>query len=287
MSESDFELMAASADYMSHPWTFVIPDMHGRPDALRLLLTDAGLIDADGKRKAERPKYQTTIVSIGDLLNATQTDVNGDEEILQLSRDWIDVLVLGNHEAPYIFGESWGFSGYYDAPHLSSAYRALYREGKVVPSFLVGKTLLTHAGVHKYFDFDDAEEAHHEITDVWNRWSELNHNDWPESWNFPSGVEMPKSQILEAVGSKRGGNMPFGGILWADFHEPKNKQFSQLFGHTPIKTGPVVTAWKGSDIVHTNIDCAAKKGMPPTGVWLNRYGVIEEFVTPRKVASVE
>lgn len=272
--------------------TFVVPDIHGRYESLRSLLLSAGVINEDDRRTdeaewdamvADGADPQTLdqrcfrVVSIGDLANAVQMDVNGDEQCLQKVADWFDYLILGNHESGYLF-DGMSFNGYYPAPHLKSLYNGLYRRGFVKPAVLVGETLLTHAGVHEYYDFGDAAEAFDAIFDVWENYREYS-EDYGEKFYFGQNVEIPKALLLDGVSSKRGGNVPMGGILWADWHESKNTRFSQVMGHTPIKQGPVLTTYQSSGVFTLNIDCAAKKGLTPWGVWLDEYGLVEELVT--------
>lgn len=263
--------------------TFVVPDIHGRYESLRALLTRAGVLDSEGKRhpalefvaKGSWEPYQ--VVSIGDLANATLVDQNGDERCLLAVREWFDTLILGNHESGYLFNNM-GFNGYYPAPHLRSLYNALRAEGKVVPAVLVGKTLLTHAGVHKYFEFDTPLDAYDAIWDVWNNYEQYR-DDWGEKFYFGPNIEIPKALLLDAVSGKRGGGTPFGGIVWSDWEEPKNDKFSQVVGHTPKKNGPIITEYKSTGVFHLNIDCAAKKGLPPSGVWLDEDGRVDHYVT--------
>lgn len=255
--------------------TFVFGDIHGRYEALIRLLEYAGIVE-DG----ERVQDDFQVVSIGDLANVVAVDVNGDKECLTALKDGlIDIALIGNHEAPLIF-PSMSFGGYYRDPEVGAVYNHLERMGKLVPSMLIGGTLLTHAGVHRYFDFLSPQEANDAINYVYENWSDLNGNN-EEKFYFQNNIDIPKYMVLDAVSAKRGGGYPMGGILWADYDEPKNKNFSQIFGHTPTAKGPVLTEWKGTGIFHVNIDTAAKKGLLPTGVWLDEDGKIDQYVQPK------
>lgn len=263
--------------------TFVVPDIHGRYESLEALLKTAGVLSASGEREpaiefvAKGAWEQYQVISIGDLANATLTDQNGDERCLLKAREWFDKLVLGNHESGYLF-DNMGFNGYYPAPHLRSLYNSLRNEDRVVPAVLINNTLLTHAGVHKYFEFDTAEEAYNAINDVWDRYRELSDN-WDEKFYFGPNIEIPKALLLDAVAGARGGSAPFGGILWSDWDERKNDRFSQIVGHTPKKNGPILHRYIGTGMFTLNIDCGAKKGLTPYGVWLTEDGDIDRFVT--------
>ena len=271
-------------------YTFVVPDIHGKYEALRLLLREAGVIDRDGVRYGDENGRWDRVVSIGDLANATLNDVNGDEQCLLKARDWFDYLIMGNHESGYLFTDM-SFNGYYPAPHLVSLYRHLKDDGFVVPAIMIGNTLLSHAGVHAYFNFEDADEAFDAIYDVWDNYREYElEGDWdnPEKFIFTyrgQRVEIPKSLLLNAVSNKRGGSTPFGGILWSDWDEAKNTNFSQVVGHSPRETGPIMTQYHGTGTFTLNLDCGAKQGLTPWGVWLDEEGQVVEFVTVEEGAG--
>ena len=297
--------------------TFVVPDMHGHYESLRALLRAAGVIDENDERYDEveareleaearmdgsepdaefwsRTENQRSyrVVSLGDLANATLNDVNGDEQCLLKVRDWFDYIILGNHESGYLFRDM-GFNGYHEAPHLKSLYNSLYRQGIVVPAVMIGNTLLSHAGVHEYFDFQDSDEAFDAIWEVWE-----NYNEYETSWNedgtsehrfsFRNGqIEIPKSMLLNAVGKARGGDLPFGGILWSDWREErKNINFNQIVGHTPISDGPVLTTYESKGVFTLNLDVDAKSGKTPFGIWIDEEGDLLEFVSPARTSSV-
>ncbi len=248
--------------------TFVVPDLHGHPESLRGLLVTAGLIDTDDKKTSLGS--ETQIVSIGDLFNAVRSDIGGDEETLELVHHF-DVLILGNHEAPYIgLGR---FGGYYEHPPLRVAYNGYVRSGLVQPAVLVGETLLTHAGVHEKFAFPTAKDAYDGIMEVWEAYPNW---DWQDNFHFKPLI--PKPLLIEGVGPRRGGSAPFGGILWCDWNEPKNSNFNQVFGHTPMTGGPTWGDLDHPTRFHLNIDCDAKHGSPPCGVWLNEDGSVDRTV---------
>lgn len=261
-------------------YTFVTPDIHGRPESLRALLWAAGVIDENGVRLPTKTLFNVPAefmsISLGDLANGVLKDANGDEEcLLRADRDnWFDLLIMGNHEGGYIF-DNLGFDGYVPVPPVKSLYRSMYMRGKVVPAALVGNTLLTHAGVVEEFQFITAREAFRAIMDVWERYN--NSVNYDEKWEF-ARYGIPKPLILEAVAKKRGGNAPFGGILWADWREPKNFNFSQVHGHTPMPEGPVKTNFISNGTYTLNLDAGAKGGMEPWGVWLDAMGDVVEFV---------
>lgn len=250
----------------------------------------AGLIDADGNRKDN----YNQVVSIGDLLSGALRDVEGDKESLALSDTWIDKLIVGNHEVEYLMpGGAMVFRGYHPNYDLIQAYKALWRNGKVVPSMVVGETLLSHAGVHHYFDFESAAEAHAEIGLVWRSMlsPDLGGPDYDlddEEWQWPdtscrrytfSNYPLDKQILIKGVPKERGGLDPLGGIIWSAWEEQKNPKFNQILGHTPISGGPVLVEYKQAGTFTLNIDAGAKQGLPPAGVWLDEHGLVVEYVT--------
>lgn len=253
--------------------TFVVPDVHGRWTAVEMLLKKAV-----EQARLRGQDYQ--IVSIGDLCNGTEIDQDNDSECLLKGQDIFTKLIMGNHESGYIF-PNMGFGGYYEAPHVASMYRRLFHQGFVVPCLRLGNTLLSHAGVHAYFDFEDAEDAEAAIQDVWENYNRYR-DDMTEKFCFTvdrQGIEIPKALLLDGVTKTRKGSSPIGGLIWADWSEPKNIRFSQVMGHTPIKQGPITTTYEGTGVFHLNIDAGAKGGLNPWGVWLDSDGRILEFVT--------
>lgn len=259
-------------------YTFVFGDIHGKPEALRRLLQAAGVLTDSGERRPETDFPEGylkpfNIYSIGDIANAVQEDVNGDEACLLMAQRLGIKLIMGNHESGYLFDDM-GFNGYSPQPHLKSLYRSMMFQGQVVPAALVGNTLLTHAGVVEQLGWVTAQEAFRAIMSIWEDYSRLTISDVIE---FPR-YDVPKELVLGGVSRMRGGTSPFGGILWADWREPKNFHFSQVMGHTPMPEGPVHTVYKTNETFTLNIDAGGKSGYDPWGVWLNKAGEIVSFV---------
>lgn len=243
--------------------TFVVGDIHGRINSLEKLLRKAGVITKKGKRKKSSLEHR--VVSIGDLANAVLVDLNGDEQCLKIAPEWFDVLLIGNHESGYVIPDM-GFNGYYPAPHLKSLYNAYVRDGFVQPCMAINNTLISHAGVAKEFPFESAAEACNEIQYAWNNINEV------QGW---------QSFLIRGVGKMRGGYSWHGGILWSDWREPKNFNFHQVVGHTPI--GPDLYEHKKIGRWALNIDSDVRKGKRVCGVWLDAEGQIEEVVEAKLI----
>lgn len=260
--------------------TFIFGDMHGRWDFLEKLLQAAGIMDEDGQ-----VMDKGLVISIGDLINGTMMDINNDTEMITKAKDVVDLWVAGNHEACYTFPHL-GFQGFVPSPIIQTEYNGWMRSGKLVPCVQIGELLITHAGVNKAFAFNTAKEAHDAIWDVWENYFQFADPipggsrplGKPEPWQF-KGQRYQWSWLLDGITHDRGGNAAVGGVLWDDWSQPKNTNFSQIMGHTPIKTGPVIHRHLGSGVFTLNLDCGAKKGMTPYGVWVDDDGQTLEFVT--------
>lgn len=260
--------------------TFVIPDLHGKPDALRALLLKAGVINDND----QRINLDDKVVSIGDLLSGAYKDIAGDHESLRLADLWIDQLIVGNHEVEYLLpGRGMIFNGYYPDRDLIDAYKQRHYSGMAVPCLLVGETLLSHAGVHHYFDFETAREAYDEINEIWgdffqpSLYDDLDEDDMYE-YTFRD-YALSKHHLISGVPKDRGGLDPLGGIIWGAWEESKNPKFNQILGHTPISGGPVLIEYKQAGTFTLNIDAGAKMDLPPAGVWLDEYGLVTKYVT--------
>jgi len=258
---------------------FVFGDMHGRWDFLEKLLQAAGIVDEDGDLAMD-----DIVVGVGDLINGTFMDTNNDTEIIERAKDYVDYWVVGNHDAVYSHPHL-SFQGFTPSPVLQTEYNTWMRSGKLVPAVCVANTLITHAGVNAAFNFQTAGEAFDAITDVWEHYYEIA-NPVPggstplggEPWQF-KGRRYDRATLVDGIGFDRGGRAAVAGILWDDWSQPKNTNFSQVVGHTPIKSGPVLHRHLGSNEFTLNIDVGAKKGLTPYGVWINEVGEIESFVT--------
>lgn len=236
----------------------ILPDLHGQFASLEGLLRTAGAIDREGNRIGD-----FTVVSIGDLCNAVKSDANcfGDSKCLAKVGTWIDKLIMGNHEMGWWFGPGLSFLGFYDDPANGSLFRKLTRDRLVVPAVLIEEQnlLLSHAGVHKLFDFGTAKEAYRAIMEVWTT--------TPSSWEKLGTIgPTPKRFLIQGQSKHRGQTHDLApSIFWKDWREPINKNFSQIVGHTSIKKPDY---WTRDDGTFTlNIDCGAHwKKTGATGV---------------------
>lgn len=222
---------------------FVIADAHGNADQVRGLLEQEGL-----------PRPGVAVVQLGDLANCVGDSEADDLEALDLVGGPIDLMLVGNHEHPHFGGPA--FSGFW--PHLTVKHRLhrLNAAGLIQPSFVVpghghnAGILVTHAGVTSAMN----EPTHPEE----GPWTTAEDADEELRWAWHSD---PRYRVFSAIGPERGGRDGGGGILWADWREPKTPLFRQLVGHTVGRD--IRRKWRA-----TCIDLGGGKGDRIAGAWI-------------------
>lgn len=228
--------------------TFVVGDVHGKPDLVECLLTDAGVLDVEGNRV---PGVRS--IQVGDLANCVADDRDGDLECLDRAASWFDVVLVGNHEHPYFGGPA--FSGFRHLPEVAERLRLLELAGVYQPAALVGETLITHAGATPDWGWESAEEAYDAIAAAW--------------------LESPNALVFSRIGQYRGGGHMLGGILWSDIREPKSGEFRQVIGHTPLDE--LVVSYADGDEqkdswLLRHVDWGGKHFHRLAGIWLDEHG---------------
>ena len=183
----------------------VISDVHGDFESLRTILRCNGIIDKDGRRK----NSNSWVIQIGDLANCVENSISGDIKCLNTVGTWIDFLIMGNHEIPY-FDRDNRFSGFYWNAEIADILDNLANEERIIPSFLAGDYLISHAGWDR-----SIHPMYQTAEDVRNFLDNLH-------WN---------SHYFSLIGKSRGGIHDHGGILWEDFRD-LDSSFPQIVGHT-------------------------------------------------------
>lgn len=239
---------------------FVIGDVHGDPELLRSLLHEAGIVDGRGKRVAT----DVQVIQLGDLCNCVADSREGDLACLAKAGLWLDVVLVGNHEYPYIAGAP-TFFGFHEYGEVASRIAKLIESGVIRPCINLDGTLVTHAGVgEQWKDFGSAEKAAAFID---------------QCWRGAAG----HAPILADIGPTRSGRAIAGGILWADRSEPKNRAFPQIVGHTEL--GSVTTDCEHPNAVHY-IDIGGKRLGRLAGVWVEDGKVASPPVVFSRVRAV-
>lgn len=184
---------------------FVIADAHGRHDLVEGLLRQEGLLG-----RAHRAG--TTVVQLGDLVNCVSNSIGRDQECLRRAPEWFDVYLVGNHEHPYFDGPAFG--GFWPDLEIKHLLRSYNARGLIRPCIAIDGVLVSHAGLSSRWggSCETAEEA--------------------EKWLVHEWQGSTKAGVFSAIGPDRGGWSKSGGVLWADWREPKRMAFSQVVGHT-------------------------------------------------------
>ena len=186
----------------------IIGDVHARAGALEALLHKVGAIDDRGRRE---PGWW--IVQLGDLLHR-RASPEANLATARLAQECIDIVLAGNHERCMLADSS--------SP-CGAALGVLATRGWPQAAAECGDWLVTHAGVHPELAQTlpaDAFECAHAINDRWHRRTQRRSPD----------------PLFDWVGPSRGGEAPYGGILWMHHDEwPSDgaTPWGQITGHVP------------------------------------------------------
>jgi Calcineurin-like phosphoesterase len=195
----------------------VIGDVHARPHALLALLQAAGAVDGHGRRRRG-----WRVVQLGDLLDR-HASAEANLQTARLAAATIDVVLAGNHEGRMLAEP---------ASAHGPALATLAAEGWPHAAAACGDWLVTHAGVHPALASDLPPGAGACAVELNHRWH--------------SRTCGGDDELFHAIGPTRGGDAPFGGILWlhADEWPPKaSTPWGQIVGHVPqaqprLRPGP-------------------------------------------------
>lgn len=193
---------------------YVISDTHGNYEGLMRAMVKAKILDNHGKR-------QTTeaVVSIGDLVNAVESSIEGDIACLEMLGEEIDTLIVGNHEIPY-FDPQNRFGGFHFEAEIANALH----NKPVVATLCYGGVLISHAGLSREYGSVFASILTPDKTA--SKFSELLNSYWDDKSYSHS--------MFSNCGRSRMGDADVGGILWCDFDDEFEPQdFPQIVGHTP------------------------------------------------------
>ena len=204
----------------------VLPDIHGRE------FWKGACEDIDSFDK---------VIFLGDYFDpydfegiSVATAIENFQEILDLKRYNMDkvVLLLGNHDLPYMFDEYYNLSSYHcrHSEEYHDEIGSLLRTNAhlFTLSSVVDNILFTHAGVQSQWFI---ETFHHPTTDVDEISSLLN--------TLTDSAEGLRK--LYCITYHRGGCDKYGSCIWADVDEmitdasdPTNplREIRQVFAHT-------------------------------------------------------
>jgi hypothetical protein len=233
---------------------FVIGDVHGHLDRLEALLKQEGLLVrcewCDGGQVfggsathmdlrdcghckglgQRRAKADTAVVQLGDL-GHFGIDASPTADLLcykyVTENHWADVVLWGNHDRAQI-DNGHAFSGFLRNHEALHYIKMLHNEGRLQLAYEAYGFLITHAGLAGAFRDQPVVDEYKTSPQTLADW--LNVQDL-----LTIGGEDCDEQaqaIRDAIGTRRGGPVPTGGILWRDIEEKLYDGFRQIFGHS-------------------------------------------------------
>lgn len=244
---------------------FVIGDVHGHVDRLEALLLKAGCKDKECK-----------VVQLGDLGHFGDSgSPTGDAMCWQHAKDgWIDYVLWGNHDRAVV-DRRHEFGGYATPrPEIKHMMRLMEAEGRLFFAIEAHGWLLTHAGLHAQFKFqNNCPIDKMNVGEI---------SDWLNQFNLDGeGVTLSiddhnsRDGVVNAIGGTRGGWSSYGGILWRDITE-KLYGIPQVFGHSASRKHKI----RGEKDLWWCVDIGGKGGKDDpdaeclAGIWLPSQEIV-------------
>lgn len=198
--------------------SLIIGDTHGHLARLEALLKQEGLIDEHGLPTDER--YGVETIQLGDLGHYGATQAR-DRDIWERAPAWLDVILWGNHDRAVIDGRHY-FTGYSKPfPETIEMIERAQKSGQLRLAHEAHGFLLTHAGLHASYKYNEAPQESAAATAEW-----LNAHEDEDS------QDQDFLAIRDRISRTRGGRATAGGILWRDASESLYKPYRQIFGHS-------------------------------------------------------
>jgi hypothetical protein len=212
-------------------------DIPEAPDPPEIEWTEVDCPDCDGEGW-ERKRKDVMVIQLGDLGHfGTRGSMTGDEmcyRYVTVNR-WCDVVLWGNHDRASIDGAHHA-TDFIQVPTARHYISQLFEEGRMRMAFYAHGFVITHAGLASAFAHQGVREELKADPVAFVDWI----NDQDERWiegmgdeNFdPKSVDKNALAIINAIGARRGGRVPTGGLLWRDINEGLYDGFRQIFGHS-------------------------------------------------------
>lgn len=248
--------------------TFIVPDVHGHYDRLLALLVQESIVDPVTEK---RTNHDVEVVQLGDLGHFGKTgSPSGDFFCYEMADDWFDTILWGNHDRGVVDAKH-RFNGFQHPNEATvNLMRNLSVSGKLRFAHATHGYLLTHAGLHPYFASAACRENERIPRAIQNN---------PESianWiNDNSHDKYGTIQMIDAIGTLRGGRRPEGGILWRDAHEKLYPHVRQVFGHSKDKD---VRTYYTKAGVNYCLDTGSTTNGRLNGFWLPENRLVEVTV---------
>lgn len=234
---------------------FVIADVHGHYDRLVDLLAKAGIADNQGNRI----NRDVEVIQLGDLgHHGDDGNAGGDLFCFRAAVDGlIDIVLWGNHDYAVVSNRHAFHSFRTPREEVRNMMSVLVDQGRLRFAAARHGWLITHAGLGRNVMSEKLMQKHggdpEKIAEDLNFLGELS----------MGGQFQP---LIDAIDPVRGGDEPFGGILWRHWRNDssvvKLAAVKQICGHT-----------RGDDVRvdadgNVCIDIGDKNNGRLAGVWL-------------------
>jgi hypothetical protein len=212
-------------------------DIPEAPDPPEIAWTEVDCTQCDGEGW-ERKRKDVMVVQLGDLGHfGTRGSMTGDEMCYRyVTRNrWADVVLWGNHDRAAIDGAHHA-TDFIQVPTARHYISQLYEEGRMQMAFYAHGFVITHAGLASAFKHQGVDEKLKTDPEAFVDWINGEDERYLESGYLDlTNNERPDNNalaIINAIGARRGGRVPTGGLLWRDINEPLYDGFRQIFGHS-------------------------------------------------------
>lgn len=215
-----FDILFVMSNQKIDKRSLIIGDCHGHTDRLEALLLQEGILRKCPDSGTIRHNNDVEVIQLGDLGHFGDTQAN-DRSIWTYASKWLDIILWGNHDRAVIDGGHF-FMGYQKPfPETLEMIKDCVKNGQLRLAHESHGFLLTHAGLHSSYKYNDAPQG--DATTIAN-W--LNEREQENSQNEDFIA------IRDAISHSRGGRSKSGGILWRDASESLYKPVRQIFGHS-------------------------------------------------------
>jgi hypothetical protein len=184
-----------------------------------------------------RVRTDVTVVHLGDLGHfGHRGSPTGDilcYKYVTVNR-WCDIVLWGNHDRASIDGAHHA-TDFMQVPEALHYIKILREEGRMQVAFDAHGFLITHAGLAAAFEYQSIPEGIvRDDPGMIADWLNDEDDEYLEGMDKPDHPRPDKSAVavINAIGARRGGRVPTGGILWRDINEALYNGFRQIFGHS-------------------------------------------------------
>jgi hypothetical protein len=233
--------------------------VHGHLDRLEALLKQEGFLDrceeCDGSGTYGdgydqdcpwcqglgwiRLRTDVTIVQLGDLGHfGRDASPTGDILCYKYVTDnrWADIVLWGNHDRALV-DPGHAFNGFLQNYEVMHYIQLLRGQGRMRLAYEAHDFLITHAGLALAFKDqkvnDGLKTDPAKLADWLNTEDEKYLSQWLDGAVKNRHVlDYQALAIRDAIGTRRGGRVNVGGILWRDINEKLYDGFRQVFGHS-------------------------------------------------------